>query len=186
MSLSAIVLIAIALSMDALAVAIAFGITIGTVRTRHAVIVGAWFGIFQAIMPALGWFAGTEIQNLIAGFDHWIAFALLVFVGGHMLHESFQPESQMGIDPLDVRLMFVLAVATSIDALGAGLSFALLKTPILLPALLIGTTTFTISFCGVWVGKRAGKLAESRVKLIGGLILVGIGIKILTSHLIAQ
>ena len=185
MNLSAIVLIAVALSMDALAVAIACGITLGTVRTRHALIVGAWFGVFQAVMPALGWFAGTEVQAFIAGFDHWVAFILLVFAGGHMIYESFQPDAPGRIDPMNVRLMFVLAVATSIDALGAGLSFALLRIPILLPALLIGTTTFTISFCGVWIGKRAGKLAESKVKLIGGLILIGIGVRILASHLIA-
>lgn len=184
MNLWTILLIALALAMDAFAVSVASGIAIKQLRIRHALTIAGWFGTFQALMPLLGWLAGLKLQALIAGFDHWIAFGLLCFVGCKMIYESFRMEAvQKKAEPLDIHVLFVLSVATSIDALAAGISFAMLKVSIVTPILIIGLVTFVISFIGVWVGRHTGHFFEKKIEIAGGLLLIVIGIWILISHL---
>jgi len=185
MNIWTIVVIAIALAMDAFAVSIASGICIRHSRIKHALIMGAWFGAFQAIMPLIGWLAGVKFSNLISTVDHWIALGLLGFVGGKMIYESSRLESlEKKTDPFALKILFVLSLATSIDALAVGLSFALLKVEILLPVLIIGIVTFLISFAGVLIGERGGHFFEKKIELIGGLILIAIGIKIVLDHVL--
>jgi len=181
----AIVLIALALAMDAFAVSIASGITIKQSRIRHALTMGAWFGAFQAIMPLLGWLSGMKLRSLIGTMDHWVAFALLSFVGCKMIYEAFQIESiEKRTNPFDLHVIFMLSLATSIDAFATGLSFAVLKMEILTPILLIGSITFIISFIGVLIGERGGHFFEKKIEFAGGLVLIAIGLKILISHIL--
>ncbi len=184
MSLLQIFLIAFALAMDAFAVSVAAGFAIPRVRLRHAFTYAAWFGGFQAIMPLAGWLGGRSLSRYISEIDHWIAFGLLVLIGGKMIYESFRIEEQEKVkDPLDLKVLFLLAVATSIDALAVGLSFALLNVTVLLPILVIGVVTFIMSFAGVYLGEKGSHFFERKIEVIGGLILIVIGIKILWSHL---
>ncbi len=185
MSITTIIFIAIALAMDAFAVSIASGVTIKKLQISHALTIGAWFGIFQALMPLIGWLCGIKLRIYITEVDHWIAFGLLAFVGGKMIYESFQLEPEKKGNPLDVYLLFVLSIATSIDALAAGLSFAMLEISIVMPVVLIGLITFFMSVVGVWIGNRCGHLFERKIELIGGILLIAIGFKILISHLLA-
>jgi manganese efflux pump family protein len=176
--------IAVGLSMDAFAVAITSGITIKDLRPAHAFKIALFFGGFQALMPVIGWLAGLGMKDFVSGFDHWVAFGLLLFVGGKMLWESYRmKEDEAKDDPLDNAVLLLLALATSIDALAVGLSFSFLKVSIAMPVLVIGTVTFALSFAGVLLGKRVGHLFESRIEAAGGLILIGIGGKILFEHL---
>jgi manganese efflux pump family protein len=180
-----IVLLSLGLSMDAFAVAVASGFILKQPKVRHAFKIAFFFGSFQAVMPVLGWMAGKGFQSLIAGVDHWIAFGLLSFIGSKMILEAFKPISkEEEIKPLNTWVLFMLAVATSIDALAVGVSFAFLKVLILKPVVAIGTITFTLSFLGVFIGKKVGHFLEHKVKILGGLILIGIGTKILIEHLI--
>lgn len=184
MSFWTILLIALALAMDAFAVSVASGITIKTLRLRHALTLGAWFGAFQAIMPLIGWLAGLKLLAVIQGADHWVAFGLLTFVGGKMIYESFRIEAEEErTNLLALHVLFLLSLATSIDALAAGLSFAVLKVEILLPILVIGGVTFVTSFAGVLIGEKVGHFFEKKIELAGGLVLIGIGVKILVQHL---
>lgn len=187
MSITEILLIAFALAMDAFAVSIATGFSIRQVRIKHALTMGLWFGIFQAVMPVAGWYGGRTLHKFMSGFDHWIAFVLLAFIGGKMIYESMHIEEkeQEKKDPLGVRIMFVLAVATSVDAFAVGLSLALLRVSILLPVIVIGVITFIMSFAGVYIGARGSHFFERKIEVAGGLILIGIGVKILLSHLLA-
>jgi len=182
-----IIMIGIGLSMDALAVSISSGITIKKLQVRHAFKIALFFGVFQAIMPIIGWFAGFTFRSYIMNFDHWIAFILLSFIGGKMVYESriMICEEQKN-DPLKLIVLFGLAIATSIDALAVGVTFAFLNVMILMPALIIGLITFSISLGGVFLGKKLGCLFEKKVELAGGLILIGIGIKILVEHLLTK
>lgn len=176
--------IAVGLSMDAFAVAVSSGIAIKELKPSHALKIALFFGGFQALMPAVGWLAGLGMKDFVSGFDHWVAFALLVLVGGKMIRESFQmKDSSEKKDPLDNTVLLLLAIATSIDALAVGLTFSLLGASIALPVLIIGLVTFAISFAGVLLGKRLGHLFESKIEALGGIVLIAIGLKILVGHL---
>jgi putative Mn2+ efflux pump MntP len=186
MSLVQIFLIAFALAMDAFAVSVAAGFAIPKVRIRHALTYGLWFGAFQAIMPLAGWLGGRTLSRYISEIDHWIAFGLLLLIGGKMIYESFQIEEvEKEKNPLDTKVLFILALATSIDALAVGLSFALLNVTVLLPVVIIGVVTFILSYAGVYIGAKGGHFFERKIEVVGGLILIAIGLKILWSHLVA-
>ena len=183
MSLFQIFLIAIGLAMDAFAVSLASGISLKKSYVLWACIIAIFFGGFQALMPVIGWFGGSLFQVHIASFGHWIAFGLLLIIGCRMIYEAFcsHPEKKL-IRPTNLFVLLGLAIATSIDALAVGLSFSLLNSPIFLPALTIGIVTFIISFCGVMLGKSIGVKWGERAHLLGGIVLIAIGIKILLEH----
>lgn len=184
MSPLTVILIALGLSLDAFAVSVASGIVIRRDRVRHACKVALFFGGFQALMPAIGWLAGLGLRNFISGIDHWIAFGLLVFIGSKMIVESRGLDrAEKGGCPTDTPVLFMLAIATSLDALAVGLSFSLLQVSIVMPVLVIGAITFAVSFGGFLAGSRFGHLLERKIELLGGLILIGIGVKILIEHL---
>jgi putative Mn2+ efflux pump MntP len=168
--------------MDAFAVSVSCGICGRPRKWKFIVRVGLFFGIFQAVMPVLGWLAGSGLKRLISSVDHWIAFGLLCLIGVKMIYESFTLVEKR-FDPRKTRVLFLLAVATSIDALAVGVGFGLLGSGIVVPALVIGSITFCISCLGVWLGDKVGTVFEKRVEVVGGLILIGIGAKILLEHL---
>ncbi|HEY3419140.1 MAG TPA: manganese efflux pump MntP family protein [Methanomassiliicoccales archaeon] len=184
MDILTMTLIAIGLAMDAFAVSIAKGMTVKKDRRRTALLLASLFGGFQALMPFLGWLAGLGLRDIIMGIDHWIAFALLGFIGAKMIYESTKAEEGDG-DAVTLTLALTLAVATSIDALMVGLSFALLETSILVPILIIGAVTFVLSLIGFVFGSGLGKLFSKKIEIVGGLILILIGIQILVEHLTA-
>lgn len=182
--LLSIILIAVGLAMDAFAVSITSGCTIQCLKIRHAFRIAFLFGMFQALMPVLGWLAGIGLKQYVEAFDHWIAFALLVFIGGKMIYEAvWMEEVERKCDSLNLYVLLGLAVATSIDALAVGITFAFLKIAIITPALIIGIITFGISLGGVFIGNRLGDRLGYKMEIFGGLILIGIGIKILIQHL---
>ncbi|MBC7127770.1 MAG: manganese efflux pump MntP family protein [Candidatus Methanosuratincola petrocarbonis] len=184
MDLAAILLIAIGLSMDALAVAVASGMTLKDIGVRGSAKIGAFFGLFQAGMPVIGWFGGSAFMWLISGYDHWVAFLLLAFIGGKMIYEAVRDSDEVsGKNPLVLSNLFLVSVATSIDALAVGLGFSALGIPILVPAAVIGAVCFAISFTGAYFGNRAGEYLGDRVRAIGGIILISIGLRILLEHL---
>lgn len=185
MSIFELFIIAVGLSMDAFAVSICKGLTVGEVRPRHALAAGAWFGGFQAIMPLAGWLLGTQFQGLITSVDHWIAFVLLCLIGGNMVRESRQEDEECGEmeASFGAKAMFPLAVATSIDALAVGVTFAFLQVDILPAVAFIGVTTFLLAAVGVKVGSVFGSRYQSKAELFGGGVLIGMGIKILLEHL---
>lgn len=184
MSFTTTFLIAIGLSMDAFAVSVANGVSMKTLRVRHAFMIAFFFGAFQALMPVIGWLAGLRVADFIEQYDHWIAFVLLSIIGGKMIYESFRiKEAEEDPCSLNIGALLVLSIATSIDALAVGLSFAFLKTAILAPVVIIGAVTFVLSFLGVVIGEKIGHLFESKIEFLGGVILIGIGGKILLEHL---
>ncbi len=186
MNLLTILLIALALAMDAFAVSIASGIAIKNLRIRHALTIAAWFGLFQAIMPLLGWFSGIGLRSIIAGIDHWVVFGLLFLIGCKMTYESFQLDPiKNRIDPTKIHVIFYLSIATSLDAFAAGISFAILHISVVTPILIIGIVTFILSFTGVLIGERGAHFFEKKIEMAAGIILIAIGIKVLISHLIA-
>ena len=179
-----IVIIALGLSMDAFAVSITSGFTLNRCRVRHAAVIALAFGGFQAVMPVIGWAGGMVLRGPLQALDHWIAFGLLVFIGGKMVWESRQLPEQSTCNPLHPRTLLLLAVATSIDALAVGVTFAFLNITLLGAVLIIGAVTFALSFAGVYIGSRFGHLFEKKMELAGGLVLVAIGVKILVEHLV--
>jgi putative Mn2+ efflux pump MntP len=184
MDVTTVLLIAAGLSMDALAVSIAWGVSLKKDRLKTALLMALFFGGFQALMPVIGWAAGISFVHLISGIDHWIAFLILCFVGAKMCYESLEGEKcERNTSLPSLSVLLVLAVATSIDALAVGLSFAFLNTGIIAPALIIGAVTFCVSFLGVLLGKRLGCIFGSRIELLGGIMLIGIGVKILFEHM---
>ncbi len=185
MSIPTILLIALALAMDAFAVSVTSGCTIRKLRLHHSFRIAAFFGVFQAIMPVAGWCAGRLAAGYIRAFDHWIAFGLLSFIGGKMIHESFvlKKEEQDRVNPLEVSVLFALAVATSIDAAAVGVSLSLLDVNIMEPAVIIGMVTFVISFAGTWIGRKCGDFFGDKMEVAGGVVLIGIGCKILIEHI---
>jgi putative Mn2+ efflux pump MntP len=186
MSLLTIVFIALALAMDAFAVSVASGIAIKELRIRHALIIGAWFGLFQAVMPLLGWVSGIGLRSFITGIDHWIVFGLLFLIGCKMIYESFQLDpAKQRINPMEIHVLFSLSIATSLDAFAAGVSFAMLHISVVTPILIIGAVTFILSFTGVLIGDRGGHFFEKKMEMAAGIILIAIGIKVLISHLMA-
>lgn len=180
-------LIGVGLSMDAFAVSICKGLAMRKVNKKQAVVIGLFFGGFQALMPFLGWLLGSQFERYITSIDHWIAFILLGVIGGKMMMEAVKKEEAEEIKqmdpPLDLKEMFLLAVATSIDALAVGITFAFLQYPIVEAISVIGVTTFAISIGGVYVGNFFGNKYKSKAEFVGGLILVLLGLRILLTHL---
>ena len=184
MSFVEILLIAIALSMDAFAVSVCKGLSVPKLLPRHALTVGLYFGGFQALMPLIGYFLGSTFEEYITRFDHWVAFVLLALIGGNMIREALSGEEEKANDLLGVREMLTLAVATSIDALAVGVTFALLPGVNIAAAVsFIGVITFVISAAGIKVGNAFGTKCKSKAELAGGVILILIGLKILLEHL---
>jgi Predicted membrane protein len=181
MSFLELLLIAVGLSMDAFAVSICKGLSLQKLKPRHAALVGLYFGGFQALMPVIGWALGYRFEHVIKSVDHWIAFVLLVIIGLSMIREAKQAEELN--DDLSFRTMLLLAVATSIDALAVGVTFAFLQVRILPAASLIGVTTFLLSALGVYIGHVFGLKYRAKAEIAGGVILIGIGVKILLEHL---
>lgn len=178
--------LAVALSMDAFAVAVATGSLLKRDHVRHALRMAAFFGFFQALMPALGWLAGLTLRDMIEKADHWVAFGLLLLVGGKMIYEAVwlkKEEKEPGDGAHDMATLLILSVATSIDALAVGLSMSLLGVDIVLPSLIIGVVCFVFTLVGVGIGAKVGHLFEEKIEIVGGLILIGIGAKILYDHL---
>ena len=185
MSIGEILLIGIGLSMDAFAVSICKGLSVKRVKWQQLLCVGAYFGIFQALMPLLGYFLGTTFASLIDQFDHWVAFVLLAIIGVNMIREALNKhddEDEVN-DDFSVKTMLLLAIATSIDALAVGVTFALEETNVYLAAGLIGLTTFVLSPLGLLVGNRFGLRYKSKAELAGGIVLILIGLKILLEGL---
>ena len=183
MSLWELLLIAIGLSMDAFAVSVCKGLMMPRMDWGKAAVIGGWFGAFQALMPLAGYALGTRFSGLLKSVDHWIAFGLLACIGAMMIRESFHPGDEKMTGSVSFRAMLPLAVATSIDAMVTGVTFALISTRIWTAVLLIGTVTFLLSAAGVYLGRAVGSKLEKRAKLLGGTVLILIGIKILTEHL---
>lgn len=181
-------LLGVGLAMDAFAVSICKGLAMRKVNKKQAVVIALFFGGFQAIMPIVGWFLCKGFQNYIEAFDHWIAFALLAFIGMKMIIETLsEKEEDVVVEkidpPLDMKEMLMLAIATSIDALAVGISLAALDRPIVESATIIGVVTFIISIVGVYIGNFFGNRYKKRAELAGGIILVLIGVKILCEHM---
>lgn len=181
-------LLGVGLAMDAFAVSICKGLAMRKVNKKQAVVIALFFGGFQAIMPIVGWFLCKGFQNYIEAFDHWIAFALLAFIGMKMIIETLSEKEEDVVvekmdSPLDMKEMFMLAIATSIDALAVGISLAALDRPIVESAAIIGVVTFVISIIGVYIGNFFGNRYKKRAELVGGIILVLIGVKILCEHM---
>lgn len=184
MGIVELVLIAVGLSMDAFAVSICNGMAVENLRLRDACKFGLFFGFFQATMPLIGYFAGKAFSGYVSAVDHWVAFALLAFIGGKMLYEAVKGDGEKCVsNPLQFKVLFTLAVATSIDALAVGVTFAFMEMNIWLSILTIGAITFVISTFGAMIGKKAGVFLGSRAEIVGGLILVFMGAKILIEHL---
>ncbi len=183
MSLTELFIIAVGLSMDAFAVAVCKGLAMPRMSWQGAGVVGLYFGGFQAVMPLIGYLLGSRFREAITAYDHWIAFILLALIGGNMIKESMEKEQECADASLDVRSMTLLAVATSIDALAVGVTFAFLTVPIVPAVSFIGVVTFSLSIVGVKVGNVFGCRYKSRAELAGGLILVLMGLKILLEHL---
>lgn len=183
MGLIELFLIAVGLSMDAFAVSVCKGLAMPKCTFKKAAIVGLWFGGFQVLMPAIGYILGAQFQEAIASIDHWIAFVLLALIGGNMIHEALDNDEEEADASLDVKTMFLLAVATSIDALAIGITFAFLKVNIIPAVCFIGIVTFIISFAGVKIGNVFGARYKNKAEIVGGIILILLGLKILLEHL---
>lgn len=189
MSLLELLIIAIGLSMDAFAVSIGKGLSVTKIKLSHALKVGLWFGGFQALMPLIGYLLGSTFAEIVSAFDHWIAFALLVLIGGNMIKESLEKDDECDCNKkhknnFAIATMFTLAVATSIDALAIGVTFAFLKVAIIPAIITIGITTFLFSIAGLKIGNIFGCKYKSQAELFGGVILILIGLKILLEHTI--
>ncbi|MCQ1528871.1 manganese efflux pump MntP [Lutispora saccharofermentans] len=182
MDILTIVLIALGLAMDAFAVSVSSGITIKDLKPRHGVKIALFFGGFQALMPILGWLLGIGFKDYIEKYDHWIAFVLLGFIGAKMLKEAMDDDCEYISDPLQNKVLFMLAIATSIDAMAVGVSFAFLKASILSSSLIIGAITCVICFGGVYLGNKCGCVFKKKAEIAGGVVLILIGFKILAEH----
>jgi len=177
-----LILLAVGLSMDAFAVSVCKGLAMEKLSWKHMAVVGLWFGGFQALMPLIGYFLGSTFERYITSFDHWIAFALLTFIGVNMIRES-RGAGEKADASLDFRTMLVLALATSIDALAVGVTFAFLNVRVGFAVSVIGATTFLLSAAGVKVGNVFGMRYKAKAELAGGVILILLGLKILLEHL---
>ena len=183
MSLWELFVIAVGLSMDAFAVSICKGLSVGKVRPAHALTCGGYFGLFQGMMPLLGWLLGVRFQSIIVSIDHWIAFALLGLIGLNMIRESREDDEECLDCSFSFRAMLPLAIATSIDALAVGVTFAFLQVDIIPAVCFIGIVTFTLSSLGTWVGGIFGTRFKSKAEFVGGAILMLMGTRILMEHL---
>ncbi len=184
MDLFTVILIAIGLAMDAFAVSLAVG-TNGLCNNPRVRFRLWWhFGFFQFLMPILGWLAGTSVARYIEKFDHWVAFGLLAYIGGNMIRSGLKPDvTSFRSDPSKGKLLITLAIATSIDALAVGLSMAMLRVRVIFPAIVIGIVAMLFSVVGLFIGNKLGKKFGKRMEVIGGLILIGIGLRVLITHL---
>jgi putative Mn2+ efflux pump MntP len=183
-----VLLLAVGLAMDAAAASATRGLLIDRIRLRHVLAVAIAFGGFQAAMPALGWALGAQLGPALEAWDHWVAFALLAAIGGHMLWEArghTDGERAAGPNPFGAKVMLVLAVATSIDALAAGISLPILRAPLLSSVVIIGAVTVLLSIAGLFAGRRFGALLGRRLDLLGGVVLIALGTKVLVQHLSA-
>lgn len=183
MSLWELFAIAVGLSMDAFAVAICKGLSVREMKIKHALICGAWFGAFQALMPLLGYLLGTQFEKYITLYDHWIAFLFLLLIGGNMIRESLSKDNDEIDSSFGIKAMLPLAVATSIDALAMGVAFASLDAPIIPAVSFIGCVTFALSAVGVKIGNVFGTKYKAPAEFVGGAVLVLMGVKVLLEHL---
>lgn len=184
MGLVELFLIAVGLSMDAFAVSVCKGLSERSLKAKHYIIIGAWFGGFQALMPLIGYLLGSAFEQYITSFDHWVAFVLLGFIGGNMIREAFSKDEEDQDASFGFKTMLLLAIATSIDALAVGITFALLPDVNIFAAIsLIGVTTFVLSAIGLKVGNVFGAKYKAKAEFVGGVILILIGTKILLEHL---
>ncbi|OHB73058.1 MAG: hypothetical protein A2Z25_06785 [Planctomycetes bacterium RBG_16_55_9] len=185
MGLITIIVIAVGLAMDAFAISVVSGSVYRQLHVKHVLRMAAFFGGFQALMPLIGSLAGLSAKDYIADYDHWVAFGILGAVGGKMIFESFKIKSvEENPDPSNIIVLLLLSVATSIDALAVGLTLSLVTRSIAEAVIIIGLITFGLSYLGVFIGKRFGHFFENKIEILGGLILVGLGIKILADHLL--
>lgn len=185
MSIFTLLGLAVGLSMDAFAVSICKGLALQKFSIQKGLIAGLWFGGFQALMPLIGYFLGAQFKDRIEAIDHWIAFILLGFIGCNMIREALSKEEECSDDSFDFKTMLLMAVATSIDALAVGITFAFLNVANIWTAIgIIGCTTFLFSFAGVRIGNAFGSRYKSKAELAGGIILIALGIKILLEHLL--
>lgn len=182
MDMLTIFFIAIGLAMDAFAISIVSGFSIKKLKKENAFKIALFFGIFQGIMPIIGWFIGFGFRDFVLGIGHWIAFALLAAIGIKMIYESTKIKTNKQ-NPLKNSVLLILAIATSIDAFVVGASLSILNTPIITPAILTGIITFVLSFIGVYIGKKIGHFFENKIEALGGLILILIGLKILLENI---
>lgn len=183
MGLLEIIVIGLGLAMDSFAVSVCKGLSMKKLNWKHALIIATYFGIFQGGMPVIGFLLGSTFSSFVAGIDHWIAFILLAIIGGNMIKESTDDELEKRNDNIDVKTMLILAIATSIDALAVGITFAFFKANVVLSVLVIGIITFILSVIGVFLGFKFGDKFQNKAELTGGVILIIIGLKILLEHL---
>ena len=183
MTIWEIFLIAVGLSMDAFAVAVCKGLKMPKINKKQTALIALFFGGFQGLMPLIGYFLGKQFEEYIVSIDHWITFILLGFIGGKMIYESFKKDEEDEDKPFSIKELFVLAIATSIDALAVGITFAFLNVNIAISVSFIGVITFILSAIGVFIGHKFGEKYKSKAEFAGGLILVLIGLKILLEHL---
>ena len=183
MDIWTLLVLAIGVSMDAFAVSICKGLAMKQIKFKHMLIVGLWFGGFQALMPLIGYFLGIQFETYIPAYDHWIAFILLALIGGNMIKETLSNEEETADASLAVKIMLVLAIATSIDALALGVTFAFLQVNIWEAVSFIGVVTFLFSVAGLKIGNVFGTKYKSKAEFVGGVILILLGIKILLEHL---
>ncbi len=184
MDVTQLLLIAVGLAADALAVSVSSGAIIRKMRLRHALRIAIFFSFFQGLMPWIGWELASLAGDWFQAIDHWIAFSLLVLIGGKMVYDSRQMSEEDDHNPLNLYILFTLAIATSIDALAIGVTFSFLDISILKPVLIIGLVTFFLSLIGTYIGAFFGHIFEDKIELAGGVILIGIGTKILLEHLL--
>jgi len=184
MDFPTVFLIAVGLAMDSFSVSITSGIYVKSPRIEYALKLGGFFGFFQAFMPLIGWLGALTLIDLISGFDHWVAFFLLLLIGFKMIYEcAVRKNSELRSNMLSGIMLLTLSIATSIDALAVGISLAFLRFPIFLSVIIIGGVTFLLSFFGLYLGSHAGRMLEGKIETIGGVILILIGVKILLEHL---
>ena len=184
MKILEILLIGVSLSMDAFAVSICKGFSISKINLKKSILVGLYFGVFQALMPAIGYFLGSVFANFIISIDHWVAFILLSLIGSNMIIEALKSNGENNLNSsLNFKSMLILAIATSIDALAIGITFAFLNVNLILAVTIIGFTTFLISIIGVNIGHKFGSKYGKNSGILGGIVLIIIGLKILLEHL---
>lgn len=183
MDIVSVLILAVALAMDAFGVSITDGIILRKIKVTDALKIGLFFGAFQFIMPCIGSFAASIASDYIETFDHWIAFVLLVFLGVRMIIETWNEEKEIPKNPLALSTLTMMAVATSIDALAAGISMAAVGTPILVPSAIIGIVAFAFSFAGIYIGSKSGDVLGDKAEIAGGIMLIFIGLKTLIEHI---
>lgn len=178
-----IVMLAIGLAMDSFSVAIASSLSYSSFHINQALKIAVFFGFFQGLMPVIGWLVGSTILGMIAQYDHWVAFGLLLLIGCRMIYEALHSDAESKLSIHELRILIIMSLATSIDALAVGLSLSVLSIPIVVPGLVIGLVTIILSFLGVYLGYIVGAKLSNKVGAIGGVILIGIGVKIVLDHL---